>query len=268
MGPMARAPPLYRLSRMLRRIGTIVLVAILLYVGAAAYSASQVRLAGLDGNGQVTTAGENVTVVGGISLQNGGFLGISGVELASYIWLPSGTLLGVAHSPTVTIPPGVNATVPVTLVFDLGLNAEAASLLTHNAELPVESFANVSFAGIATLGIHNSMNYSWGAPFQSLNVTPQVPTAQSNGTVAFPVRVSYQNAGLFDEVGTITYTVHAASGMVCATAQLPIDTPKGTGYDTTTTVYVPPSCSISGGTVDIDYTGNGLAIALPPEPIP
>ncbi|HTT35714.1 MAG TPA: hypothetical protein VMH78_07600 [Thermoplasmata archaeon] len=269
---MARRPPLYRLARILRLLGVVAFVLILVYVGTAAYSASRIGIGSVDQSGGATATGTTVTVGGGIFVHNGGYLAISSISLSALVRLPSGALLGSASSPSVAIPPGANTSVPLRLSINVGGSAEAQSLLTHSARLPTATFANVTFAGIATVSVQSDDNYSWGAPFQSLNVTvgPVNTTPLPNGSVSATVRISFQNQAAFDEAGTLTFSLAGSTGSVCATEAVAVVAPQGTLFDRTVEIDGPSSCmlSLSGGTVTSTYAGGGFAVTLPPEGIP
>ncbi|HYK92722.1 MAG TPA: hypothetical protein VEY07_01605 [Thermoplasmata archaeon] len=265
---MATPPGLYRLSRALGRVGIIVAVIILLYVGLTVYSASEIRVAGTGGNPTATVSQNVVNLTTGLTLENRGFLSITGVSVTSVIRFPDGTLLGVARSPVIAIAPASNATVPISIQVPLSGASQAVLLLTHSVHLPSATSANVTFGGIVTVHVTDSSGISWGAPFDSLNATVGTPSLQGNGTVAVPVHVTYTNRAPFDESGEFSYTLRSASGMSCAAGTVPDSVRSGQSFDDTVTVYLPPSCSLSGGSVELAFTGSGFSLVLPPEPIP
>ena len=265
---MTRPPPLFRVSRLLGRIGIVVAVVILSYVGLTVYSASQIGV-GSGGSPTTVNVSQNVvTLTSGFSLANHGVLAITGVSITSVVRYPDGTLLGVASSPTLTIPPATNSTIPVSISVPLSAGAEAAALLTHSVHLPAETSANVTFGGIVTVRVLDSSGFDWGAPFDSLNATVGSPMAQPNGTVAVPVQISFNNRAQFDENGQFNYAILSSTGATCASGMIPVQVPPGGAFNQGVTVYLPASCSASGGAVALSYTGAGLNLALPKEPIP
>lgn len=269
----ARPPRLYRLSRLLRRLGVVALVVLLVYIGIAGYSATQIHVASIGKSVSAQAQGRSVTITAGIQVDNAGWVTIENVRIVTFVWFPDGGgLIAQATSPTVDIGAGTRVTVPVTLTVPLNLSSTeqdgGISLLTHSLALPADTWANATFAGLATLQLSDGAAVPWGAPFFRLNVTVGSPVVASNGTATVRAGVFYINQAPFTELGTLHLTLRSAAGPTCGASQLSVDVPQNATFDQTATVSVPPGCSLAGGSVDAGYTGGGFTVAFPPEPIP
>jgi hypothetical protein len=265
---VASLPTLYRVSRLLRRIGVVVAVVIVLYVALTIYSASQIRV-GSGGGASATTVSANVvSVTSELNLSNGGPLPITGVELSSVVYYPDGSLVAVVHSPTVRIAPSASASVPLTIAVPLSSTGAAALLLTHSVTLSTRTSVNVTFGGIVTIEVEDHSGLDWGAPFDSLNATVGTPAPQSNGTTAVPVHITFSDRAQFPVEGELSYSVHAADTSVCGGGTVGVSVGPGAPFDQTPVVYLAAGCSIAGGSVVLAYSGGGLSVALPPEALP
>lgn len=265
---VAKPPTLYRVSRLVARIGVVVAIVIVAYIALTIYSASQIRVGSGGGTPSATVSQNIVNVTSGVQIDNGGFLSITDVSITSVVRYPDGSLLGVARSPTLTISPGANVTVPITITVPLSSSSQALVLLTHSVHLPTNTSANVTFGGLLTITVNDNSGFDWGAPFDSLNATAGTPTPQANGTVAVPIQITYTNRASFGEFGQLTYTVSSASGTPCASGSLPISVPSHQNFNQGITLFLSPSCSPSGGTIALAFSGAGLSLSLPPERIP
>ncbi|MCI4336374.1 MAG: hypothetical protein L3K17_04145, partial [Thermoplasmata archaeon] len=185
---MAATPPRsYRISRALRRLGIVALVVLLVYVGVAGYSATQIHVASIGQNVSAAAQGKTVTITAGIEITNGGWVPISAVSILTFVWFPNGGgLIGQSTSPVVDIGAESTVTIPVTVTVPLNLSSAARnggiSLLTHSLNLPASTWANATYAGLATLHLTDSAAIPWGAPFYELNVTPSAAVPNPNGT--------------------------------------------------------------------------------------
>lgn len=271
---MARPPPrLYRVSRLLRRLGVVALVLVLVYIGIAGYSATQIRVASVGKSVAAQAQGKSVTITAGIQVANHGWVPIQDVSIVTFVWFPDGGgLIAQATSPTIDIGPGSTATVPVTLTVPLNVSSTVQdggiSLLTHSLSLPADTWANATFAGLATLHLSDDSAVPWGAPFFELNVTVGSPVANPNGTATVRAQVFYINQAPFTEVGTLHFALRSAAGTPCGSSQLSLDVPQNATFDQSTPVTVPAGCDPSGGSVVAGYSGSGLSVGFPPEPIP
>lgn len=268
-----RPPPLYRLSRLLRRLGVVALVVLLVYVAIAGYSATQIHVASIGRSVTAQAQAKSVTVTAGIEIDNHGWVPIQDVSLVTFVWFPDGGgLIAQAASPVVNIDAESSVTVPVTLTVPLNLSSTARdggiSLLTHSLNLPADTWANATFAGLATLQLSDDTAVPWGAPFYELNVTVGTPSVAANGTTTVRAEVFYINQAPFTEIGTLHFSLDTAGGTSCASNQLAIDVPQNATFDQTVTATIPASCDLSGGSVRASYSGDGLNVAFPSEPIP
>lgn len=269
----ARPPRLYRTARLLRRLGVVALVVLVAYIAIAGYSATQIHVSSIGKNVTAQTQGKAVTITAGIEIDNHGWVPIQGVSIVTFVWFPEGGgLIAQASSPVVDIAAGSTATVPVSVTVPLNLSSTARdggiSLLTHSLNLPADTWANATYAGLATLQLSDDASIPWGAPFYELNVTVGSPTVAPNGTTTVPATVFYINQAPFTEAGTLHFALNAMGGATCASNQLALDVAQNGTFDQTVTATIPPSCNLSGGTVTASYAGGGLNVAFPPEPIP
>jgi hypothetical protein len=265
----ASPPSLYRLSRLLRRLAVVALVAILVYVGADAYTGSQIRVQ-TQGN-QVSGAlvGNTATVTALVNITNGGWLSVNDLSLTTLVRFPNGTLLGIAHSGSTSVAAGARVSVPVSLSISLnGSTAGLSVLLTQSLKLPAETWANATFGGIVSVHVADNASVSWGAPFDGLSVSYGTPVAQSNGTVRLPVTIAFTDRSPFADNGTIDYTVRSAGSQLCASGTLTVAEPSGGAYNMTVPVYAAAGCNPSGGSLTLKYAASGLKATLGRWPIP
>ena len=266
---MARGrPALYRLSRAVRIIAVIVLVALLLYTGLAAASAVQIRPSDVGKGGTTMQVLPNGTVeiAGGINFTNPGYFPVNAITLATQVHLPNETRIASGGSPTVGVAPGATATIPLSVLLPSDLLSAESTLITHDAKLPTDFWVNVTYASIFDAEVRVASNLSWGAPFYGLNVTVGSPTPEPNGTVTFPVRIVFDNHASFGAVGTLHYQVNAANGSTCGAGSLAVNDPPGAHVDESTVLTL--TCDPSGGTLLTSFAGSPWDVTFPPEPIP
>lgn len=277
--PVGTPPALYRIARLFRVLSILALVLVFVYVGVAVYSASRLRGTGSNGGGNTTgsngggttTVGANdaVTYATTVNLTNPGFLPINALQVSAIVSMPGGPVLARGGSPAVAIGPGQTAAIPITFSLPpLTATGPAALLVTHDANLPMVFWINVTFASIFGLSINTSQNYSWGAPFDALNATVGSPMPQSNGTVEAPVTLSFQDHAKFADVGTVTATLESSGGSICSTIAFSLNVANGGSYSQTQNAFVSPGCNLSGGSVQLSYTAPNVSVRLPAEPIP
>jgi hypothetical protein len=263
------APRLYRVSGILRGIGTVIVVVVMIYLAAAIYSASQLR-----GNGDRQTGSSSVTLLANgtallaypVNLTNPGYFGIDDLSVSLQVRDPAGSLLAVGGVAAETIPARGDGTIPVQIWIPLG--GGAAGLLTNDIQLTYHIWLNASYASLFNLHIGAESNSSWGAPFYHLNASPGAPQGQTNGSVLVPVTVTFQNHAGFSDVGAVSFSVVSPSGTSCGSGTLAVNAPAGSNFAQTANVWMAPGCNPSGGHVVASYTGEGITIALPAEAIP
>jgi hypothetical protein len=262
------SPPLWRFARVLRILGYLVLAVVIVFVGTAIYFAVHATPSFQTGSNSATLDSSNSTVeyTQGLNLTNPGIYAISNVGLSGEIRLPNGSLVASGGSPILTVAPASTTALPIHLWVPLRAGGDV--LLTHNVPLTEEFWANATFASLFVLHFNDTKNSTWGAPFYQFNATPGNPQPQSNGTVAVPVSLDWQNGAPFGEVGTVVLQVVSSEGQVCASNSLGVDVAAGSSAGYTPTFYLGPACDPSGGSVLATYTGNGLTYAFPPEAIP
>jgi hypothetical protein len=273
-------PPLNRLARAFRVAGIVALVLVFVYVGVAVYSASQLRGAGSSQKGDngsgnsnptLTTLASNgsVVVTTSINLTNPGFLPINSIQVSAVVEMLGGPVIAHGGSPVISVAPGQTATIPVTFYIPpLSPSGPGAMLATHDANLPLSVWVNVTYASVFGVGVNTTSNYTWGAPFAGLNATLGAPAPQGNGTVEIPVQLSFQDHANYADTGTISARISSASGQVCADPSTGIDVAASSAYQQTLDVFVSSGCDPSGGSYVIQFQGPGYQVTLPSEPIP
>jgi hypothetical protein len=263
-----RVPPLWRAGRILRRLGLVAVVFFVLFVVSAVYFATEVHpdLSEVS-HPRRTIAGNNtLELTAPVNLSNPGIYSLTGVSVSTEARLVDGTLLATGGSPTMTIAPGASVTIPISIF--LPLKVEDGTLLTHDQQLPVTTWANATYASIFTVRLEIQSNQSWGAPFFGFNATPGTPSLQSNGSVLESVAIQFQNHASFDIVGLLALTILSSAGSTCSATQLDVNAPAGQGYSQNANFYLSSGCNPAGGSVEATYSGGGLTYAFPPEAIP
>jgi hypothetical protein len=265
-----RAPALYRISGLLRNIGTAVLILLIIFLVTAAYSAAHLKPSvGGHQNSSSISLDPNGTaeLTESVNLSNQGYYSISPLTVSLEISnATTGVVLAFGGSAPLTIPPGTDSSIPISIW--LPLTGASTALVTEDEALVESAWVNATYASIFVIQLSGGSNYSWGAPFSGFTAVPGSPTLQSNGTVLVPVTVSFSNQASFADEGTLAFSVETASGSTCSTGTVPVDVPGGSGMYQTFSFYSPSSCDPSGGSIHSTYTGSGLDVALPTEAIP
>jgi len=265
-----RAPALYRVSGLLRNIGTAVLVILIVFLVTAAYSAAHLRpeVGGNQSSSSVSLDPNGTAVLTeSVNLSNQGYYSISPLTVSLEISnATTGAILAVGGSAPLTIAPGTNASIPISIWVPLTGSSEA--LITQDEALVERAWVNATYASIFVIQLAGGSNYSWGAPFSGFTASPGAPSLQPNGTVLVPVTVSFENKASFPDAGTFDFNVETAGGASCTSGSVPVDVPGGTGMYQTFSFYVPSSCDPAGGSIHSTYSGSGLDFVLPSEAIP
>lgn len=264
-----RPPFIYRIAQVLRWFGIFVLIALILYAGSVAYSASEVAHASVQSRSlsAVFVSNGSIEVRGSFTLTNPGFYPIQDLELAARIANASGIHLG-----TITVGPNTvaghgNASFPIVIDVPIAASLAAESLLVEDQYIHVSAWANVTYAYLFPLSVTLSENRSWGAPFEGLTVSVGTPVLR-NGTVTTPVTITFSNHASFVENGGLSFVIESSSFADCGGGSFSLDVPPGALYDKTENVTLNTGCSPLGGQVVVTYTIDGSSTTLPPEPIP
>jgi hypothetical protein len=264
-----RPPRLWRIASIFSWAAVITVILLGVFLATVGYSASQLR----PGQGNQNTAssvslpGNGTVVLGtGLNFSNPGFYAITQLGISLESRLPSGSLVAVGGSPTLTVAAKSTTQIPVSIWVPL--NGAPTELLTQDLQLPTEFWANATYATIFHVHLNATMNYSWGAPFANFNATPSSPAPQANGTVLVPVQVSFSNDASFLDSGTFNVTVRSSSGAACSAGVFTLSVPAHGTFDQSLSFYLSGSCNPAGGSVTSTFVGNGFTAALPPEAIP
>ncbi|MCI4339113.1 MAG: hypothetical protein L3J68_02110 [Thermoplasmata archaeon] len=266
--PKRPSPPgIYRFARALRRLSTIVLVLIIVFVAVVAYSAIQVvKSQPRVGNSSYTfEPNETVGVFTSFSLSNPTYFAIQQFALQFRISNGTDVLLVDSSVGPINLPAGASQTIPIDLYVPL--TAAGTSLLTENQYLQWDVWGNASYAYLFSVSIGVQTERSWGAPFNNLTVQVGTP-ALVNGTESIPVTLAFSNDANFADVGSLTYQVVPQSGPDCSQGAFALNVPSDTSYDETQNVVLASGCNPSGGHVDAEFVGSGFTVPLPPEAIP
>jgi hypothetical protein len=259
---MARRPILWRAARTFRVLALVWLVLVIVFLATVAYSGSQLRPGNESGPSTppVISGNDVVTLTGTLNVSNPGWYPLTGVTLFTIVDDANGSLLATGGSPATTVTAGGVTTVPFTISIALDAKASARSLLTQDAVLPSTTWANATYVGLFQVGVVVPQNVSWGAPLANLAGSAGTPVAQSNGTVAVPLTVTFQDHAKFPVDGNVTYVL-SSGGSACARGTLPVSVPAGTSYDRQTTTYLGSGCSASGATLTLRFVGAGWALS-------
>jgi len=269
--PLYHKPPIppgiYRAARALRRISTILLVFVIVFVAIVAYSGVQIVKAKPSVGTSTTELEPNdtVAVTTSFSLTNPTYFAIHDFALHFLIVNASGTpLLDTTAGPD-SVPAGGSTVLPIDLY--LPVTASATSLLTENQYLDWYVWGNASYAYLFTVSVGVATERSWGAPFDNLTADVGAPF-MANGALVVPVTISFTDDANFADVGNLDFQVVPPAGADCAQGGFVLNVPAGQPYDQTQDVGIAPGCDPAGGHVASEFVVNGATIPLPPEPIP
>jgi len=269
--PLPRARPhppgIYRAARALRRIGTIITVLVIVFVGVVAFSAVQV-VRDHPQVGQSTSALEPNGTVGlatSLALSNPGYVPIQSFQLQFRITNATGGLLAADSTPVTTIGAQAAATVPIELYVPVSASDE--SLLTTDQNLTWHVWGNATVGYLFPVSLGISANKSWGAPFSDLAFSVGTPV-MVGGTLEVPVQLSFDNDASFADAGDLEFQVVSSGGATCSTGSFDLNVAAGAAYSNTQNVPVATGCDPAGGQVDAEYLEGGTTIPLPPQAIP
>jgi hypothetical protein len=260
---------LYILGDAACSLSLIVAVALIGFLLTAGYSATGVRPSASPLEGGNLTGTNTVVLRSNLTISNPGLYPLSGLLVQAQVRLggPDGALVATGTSAPATVSGRAVAEVPFSVTVPLG-SGVAASLLTQDAQLSAQFWANATYAALFDVHLVLPENLSWGAPFDDLSVHVGAPTAQPDGLLAFPVSVSFDNHASFPIDGQVDYTLQSASGAACGSGNVTVDAPAGSAFQQGSTASVPQSCNPRGGTLVLGFTGPSWALPLPSEAIP
>jgi hypothetical protein len=263
-----RPPRLYRLARLFRRLSVVVLVVLIVFVATAIYSAARVVQSSPQAGGfSPALAGNNtLEISGSVAFANPGFYPVTGFSVAVRVLNETGILLGSSTNGPTTLNAGGTTVFPVSIFIPVEPGGPAASLLVTDQTLNASVWGNATFAWLFPVSVHFAQNRSWGAPFADLSVAPGTPVMQ-NGTTVVPVSLSFSNDASFLVAGNLALLLAASNGVRCGNTTYTLDVPGGSSYMQTQDVTLSPGCSLAGGTAQATYTGSGVRVTLPPEPL-
>lgn len=267
-------PPLYRLRQLFSLASALSLVALVLAVVTAGVSAGEFVVGAQSASNfraqstSYSLVANEVIAHANYSIPNAGFYSIGGLTMMAVISNSSiqPGPVAVAHAGPVTIPGGSHGTLALVVPFNLSSPA-GTFLLTHDAQLATALWVNGTYAVLFPVSIATTYEATWGAPFARLAFSAGAPASQSNGTVQVAVTLSFENHASITLAGVVRATVVDPHGDHCGSAVFPILN-NGGPETVTAEVWIPTTCPTSGDTVVATVELNGLALPLPPEPLP
>ncbi len=250
-----------RISRWLHLASTIVTILLVVALAGAVLSATGLRVAAPSGAGEVPTLGNNVVELTiNLNLSNGGFLAISGFQVAAITWTGSGLVVGHYASPAATLSPHTQTTVAVGIAVDVGPGSPGQALLTQDTSLSAEGWVNFTLGYLIPLSFGFSPGGSgglapWNAPFGNYAVTY---AAGSPGTVT----VSFDNGLSIPIAGTMVTTLYDAGGSSCGSGSLPVDAGAGHPFEGSATAALSPGTCVPATAIST-LSGPGYSFTLP-----
>ncbi len=260
-------PGIWRAARALRRVSTIVLVLVIVFLAIVAYSAVQV-VKSKPGVGTSTTEVEPNDTIGvatSFSMSNPTYFAIQHFSLHFLILNATGAHLIDTTAGPETIAAGGTTVLPIDLY--LPISASETGLLTENQYLDWNVWGNASYAYLFTVSIGVNTERAWGAPFDNLSVEVGTPFV-ANGVEEIPVTITFADDASFADQGTLDFQVSPPAGAECAQGSFALNVPAGTDYDQTQDVGIANGCDPAGGHVAAEFLVNGATIPLPSEAIP
>lgn len=263
-----RRPPLVRAARWVFALGTIALLLLVVYIGAAVYYAREIATPGTHSTNAGVVGGDALRVTTSFNLSNPGPFSITGLTIVGFLDYPNGTFWLEGGTPSTNLSGGSVSSVNIRFELPLGSLAGTSGLLVNDSALPLQYWVNATYASLVSIALASSTTYHWGAPFYGLNVSFGTPTLAPNGTLGLPLTVAFANHAPVHLVGTAVLTLRSSDGSFCTDASFPVDAPNGAAYRDQQTVYLPSGCHLSGGSYSGTWTGSGLSLAVPGGRIP
>jgi len=266
--PTHRPPPaIYRAARALRRLGTVVVVILVLFAATVAYSAVEVAHSSVQSRALTASFAPNATleISGSFAVSNPGLYPIQGVTLTARITNGAGVLLGTVGVGPKDIDPSATVDFPIAVFFPVTSAGPAGSLLTVDQYLDVTAWGNLTYAFLFPLSVTLNETRAWGAPFEGFHVGVGTP---AGGGTTVPVTMTFANHASSYDSGTVTFTLESPSYVDCGSGMFQLDVPPGGFFDQTQNVAIATGCNLTGGSVLSAYSGSGGTTPLPPEAIP
>ena len=262
-------PPLYRLSRLLRRLSLVVLLVTVVFLATVAYSAVRLVQSSPQTGGYSASFASNdsVAVTGALQLSNPGIYPVAGFTLGLRVLNSSGDFLGALRAGPVTLAAGATTQFPVALYLPIAAGTPAESLLVNDQYLTVGVWGNATYAYLFPISVHFTQTKFWGAPFSGLKITAGTPTL-IGGSLVVPVTVTFTNDAPFTEFGNLDVQVVQANGLVCGSGSFSLNVLPEALFDQTQNLGLSAGCSTAGGHVSAEFVSGGTTIPLPPEGLP
>lgn len=275
MGQTADPPPLYRLSRLLRRLGLLIIVILVIYtllVAASGANWFRQAQAGADltySKGSLSLGSGSGTYTTQVNLTNPTYFAITDLDLVAHLSLPNGELVPIQTPGPTTINGDTTGTMAIIAQLPFSTESEVSTLLTHDEVLPGEIWLNLTYATLFSMSAEVHDNLSWGAPFEDLQVSVGNPVILPNGTAQATVTATFNDHAKIADIGALDFAVESSVGQVCSHGSFDLDVPAGSSYDEGTPVDLAAGCSPTpNGSFIAAFVGDGYDIPLPTETIP
>jgi hypothetical protein len=266
---MSQRPLGYRASHAVGLAGTVLAAVLVAFVITAGYCATELAPGAPPFGGGRLVATNTVELATNVSVSNPGVYPIGGLVVQAQVRYggANGSLIGTGLSPSTSVSADSSAILPVTLGVMFGPEMPSV-LLTHDARLAAWFWANGTYALVFDVHLTLQGNLTWGAPFFGLAIGVGSPRPASEGSLAYPVSVSFTDEAQFPLVGQLQYTLHEASGTACGNGSIAIGVAAGGSYANGSTSYLASGCSLDGGSVSARFTSSAWLLALPSEALP
>ncbi len=258
-----RSGPL-RIARVLTVVAAVVLAVLLVYAGTALYFASKIPTP-VRGSPTASVVSTDTLALGtAVTVTNPGPFPITGVTVVAHVTLPAGLPSPTTHLGPLGVGSYSTVTIPATLDVPFqSLVGAGAYLLVNDTGLPYEIWANGSYAGFAGWETHLLSNYSWGAPFYHFLVDRGIPVPQLNGSVSWPLNITFHDGSPLNLSGLLNLTLLNGTGAECARTVVDLAVNSGASFDNTTDLFAPGSCSAQVKEYVATWVGDHLSAALP-----
>jgi len=219
----------------------IFLIMLLLFTITVVYSALLIRPS--FGEPLLDSSGGTFTVSLPLTLYNGGFYDISGLNITTRATDYQGSLV----TSSTTLFPLVSGETSATIRHNMSISLEQAAttnlshLLFTDSDLDVSAHLRLVYARIFPFEISFNMSMPWGAPFANLTLggISVVPVNITHSRVSIPV--SFENHSFLEMTGVISLEIVDNVGNVVGTSSTSFDAPPG---------------NPSGATIEILMSGN------------
>jgi len=208
-------------------------ILLLLFTITVVYSALLIRPS--FGEPLVHSPGGTFTVSLPLTLYNGGFYDISGLNITTRTTDYQGSLVTSSTTLFSLISRGASATLRhnMSISLEQAATSDLSHLLFMDSELEVNAILKLVYARMFPFEISFNTSMPWGAPFANLTLG-EIGAAPVNIThfrVSIPV--SFENHSFLEMNGVIGLEIVDNMDNVIGTSSTSLDAPPGSPFDTT-----------------------------------